>query len=108
MQIPNSAWYSFLVEGLDFSSWNLGILTISASVMTWLGLLAYKRYFFQTSWRLIYIGTTCLGVIFSLMQLLLVYGVNAKMGIPDVVFALGDTTIESFVAALHYMPKCVM
>jgi len=37
MQIPNSAWYNFLVEGLDFDNWELGLLTISSAVMTWLG-----------------------------------------------------------------------
>ena len=76
--------------------------------MTWLGLVAYKKYFFDTSWRHIYIGTTVLGLVFASMQLLLVYGISTELGIPAVLFALGDTTISEFVAALHYMPKCIM
>lgn len=108
MQVPNSAWYNFLVDGLDFSNFELGLLTISSAVMTWLGLVAYKKYLFNASWRYIYILTTALGVFFSILQLLLVYQINVEIGIPDVVFALGDNTIASFVAALQYMPTCIM
>jgi len=71
-------------------------------------LMAFTAFFFNTSWRLIYIGTTVLNIVFSLAQLLLVERINQKMGIPDVVFALGDNTFASFVMALQYMPTCIM
>jgi len=35
MQIPNPSWYNFLVEGLHFTNFQLGLITISSAVMTW-------------------------------------------------------------------------
>jgi len=108
LQIPNASWYNFLVEGLEFSNFQLGLLSISSAVMTFLGLACYKRFFFKTSWRMIYVGTTVLGLFFSIMQLLLVLRINTKFGISDVVFALGDNVFAAFVAAIQYLPSLVM
>ena len=47
-------------------------------------------------------------VIFCVLQLLLVYGISTKLGIPDDLFALGDNTFAAFVMALQYMPTCIM
>lgn len=90
-QVPNSAWSNFLINGLDFSDFDLGLLTIAAAVMTYSGLIVYKQYFFNVGWQTIYIGSTSLGVCFSFMQLLLIYQVNVALGIPNLAFSLGDT-----------------
>lgn len=108
LQIPNSAWGNYLVTGLHFTDFDLGLLGISGSLMTWLGLIVYKRYFFETGWRNIYIFTTVLGVIFSLLQLVLIYRYNIRMGLPDVVFALGDSTLAAFVGSIQFLPTCIM
>jgi MFS family permease len=91
-QVSNGAWTNYLVEGLDFSDFDLGLLTIAGALMTWVGLIAYREYFFRTGWQKIYIFTTILGVFFSFLQILLIYQVNQLLGIPNLVFALGDTT----------------
>jgi len=70
--------------------------------------VCYKRFFFKTSWRSIYVITTVLGVFFSILQLLLVYRTNVKLGISDVVFALGDNVFAAFVSAIQYLPSLVM
>lgn len=31
-QLPNAAWYNYLVESLDFSDWDIGLVNISAQV----------------------------------------------------------------------------
>lgn len=101
-QVSNGAWTNYLVESLDFSDFELGCLTIAGTLMIFAGLLAYKEYFFNTGWQSIYIFTTILGVFFSLLQLLLIYQVNQLMGIPNIVFALGDTTFgETYYVGIH-------
>jgi MFS family permease len=52
-QVPNVAWSSFLQLGLGFPAWSIGTMNVAGAVMTFLGILAYKRYFFETSWRVI-------------------------------------------------------
>ena len=83
---------NIIILGLDFTNFEIGTLTIGTAVMTWTGLVIYKRYFFQSSWRKIYIITTLLGLFFSILQLLLIYQVNQIIGIPNIVFAFGDNT----------------
>jgi MFS family permease len=91
-QVSNGAWSNYLVESLDFTDFELGTLTIAGAVMTFVGLVAYKEYFFDVGWQSIYIFTTILGLFFSLLQVLLIYQINQYMGIPNLVFSLGDTT----------------
>lgn len=50
-QVSNAAWSNFLILGLGFTDWNLGILTIFSAVFSWFGIVVYKRYFFNSSWR---------------------------------------------------------
>ena len=50
-QVPNVAWSSFLQLGLGFPAWSIGTMNVAGAVMTFLGILAYKKYFFETSWR---------------------------------------------------------
>ncbi len=33
---------------------------------------------------------------------------NVALGIPDIVFALGDNAIVYFITAISYMPTCIM
>lgn len=108
LQIPNQAWSNFLVVGLHFSDFEIGLLTVSSTVFLWIGMILFKQYFFDTSWRRIYIWTTILSFAFSLLQILLILRLNTKLGAPDVVFALGDTGIVYLVYAIQSMPSSIM
>ena len=108
MQIPNSAWTNFLVVGLDFTDFELGVITIAQAVLFWVGMIVYKKWFFTTSWRWIYIYTGAIGALFSLGQIVLVKQWNTQIGIPDLWFALGDSAISTLVAAIQYMPMCIL
>jgi hypothetical protein len=50
-QVSNAAWGNFLVLGLGFDSWQLGVLTIVASFASWAGIVVFKKFFFNISWR---------------------------------------------------------
>jgi hypothetical protein len=45
LQLTNAAWMNFLVEGLQFSAWQIGIVSIVGSVMAWLGIITYVSCF---------------------------------------------------------------
>eukprot|EP01060_Flectonema_neradi_P015293 TRINITY_DN21950_c0_g1_i1.p1 TRINITY_DN21950_c0_g1~~TRINITY_DN21950_c0_g1_i1.p1 ORF type:complete len:492 (+),score=59.21 TRINITY_DN21950_c0_g1_i1:125-1600(+) len=107
-QWTNAAWTNFLVEGLQFTEGQLGVLTAAGSVFNWLGVACYKRFYIHTSWRSIYFGTAVLTLVFSLLQAVLVLRMNAVVGLPDVWFALGDSTLATFVAAMQFLPAVMM
>lgn len=92
--------------GLGFTNWQLGVLTIVSAFASWLGIIAYKQCFFQTSWRNIYLLTTLLSAFFSLLQLLLIKGETGAL--PPLWFALGDYAVWSFVSNIQFMPMCIM
>lgn len=71
-----------------------------------LGLVVYKKFLFGSSWRHVYIFTTGLGLVFSMLQLLLVYGIT--FGIPASMFALGDNVFASFIGAMQYLPTLIL
>ena len=96
-QIPNMAMKNFLVKGLEFTDFDLGLIGIASATFGWLGLIIYKEFFFNTSWRRIYIGTTLIGLVFSLLQLVLILRYNIDLGIPDIVFAVGDDAVAVLV-----------
>lgn len=68
----------------------------------------YKVFFFDSSWRMIYTFTTVVNFVFSLGQVVLILRWNVALGIPDIVFALGDSAIVYFINAIGYMPICIM
>jgi hypothetical protein len=106
LQIANAAWMSFLVEGLGFKAWEIGILGVVASLMTWFGIMSYKKYFFDSSWRFVFVVCSSVNVCIGLLQLCLTTGKNAEWGIPDLVFALGDDGVQEFLigiqVSMHY------
>lgn len=108
LQVPNSAWTNFLVEGLDFSDFELGILSIAGAVLFWFGMFIFKVFFFSSSWRYIYLFTSLVNFVFSIAQVLLVLRVNIAWGIPDIYFSLGDTSIVYFISAINAMPTNIM
>lgn len=113
LYLTNPAWNSFLVDGLGFSNFYLGILEIAGAILSYIGIVIYSKYCFHTSWRLVYVGTTIVSALFSGLQLLLVFGLNNDMGMGakgyQLFFALGSYGMVQFIQAvqvnimLHYI-----
>lgn len=108
MQIPNAAWTNFVVVGLGFSNFQLGMVSVGGAVFTWVGSCVYKQYYLQSNWQRVYLTTTIVVTIFSFLQVILITGLNRKMGIPDIVFAIGDDVGQDFVAGLQILPLVMM
>lgn len=108
MQIPNAAWNSFLLKGLNFTPFEMGILSLVGNIMTFGGFTIYNKFLFKASWRYIYVVTTVLGLVFSCLQLVLVYRVNLKVGINDFAFSFGDNVFAAFVGGIQFLPTVIM
>ena len=73
--IANPAWTSYLIEGLGFIAFDIGLLVLGATFLSFFALMIYKRYFYDTPWRLLYASTTILSIAAALLQLVLVFDV---------------------------------
>lgn len=65
-----------------------------------------QYYFIKFSWRTIYIGTTLLNSVFSMLQLLLIQGIT--FGLSPFLFALGDDIFADFIAGVQFLPTTIM
>jgi hypothetical protein len=108
LQVPNVAWQSYLQLGLDFPPWILGMTVTIGSLMTCAGILVYKHYLFNMSWRAIYVWSTVLCAVFSMMQLLLIFQVNQRLGIANYWFSMGDDVINAYISGIQFLPVCIM
>mmetsp|Transcript_19579 Transcript_19579/g.23989 ORF Transcript_19579/g.23989 Transcript_19579/m.23989 type:complete len:714 (-) Transcript_19579:150-2291(-) len=109
MQLTNAAWMNFLVEGLDFSAWMIGLVGTSGTLMTWMGITVYKNFFFGSNWREIYFWCTTLASLIAIAQVILVFGINKSVfHVSDIVFSVGDDVLLEFVIAMQFLPMCIM
>lgn len=104
--VSNPAWYNFMFDGLGFSDFEVGVLYTVGSLLSVAGLFAYERYFFNVAWRPLYLWTTLIGAGFSFLQILLVTGYT--FGLPKIIFATGDVSIQDFVQVIVFLPTCIM
>mmetsp|Transcript_8414 Transcript_8414/g.27559 ORF Transcript_8414/g.27559 Transcript_8414/m.27559 type:complete len:363 (+) Transcript_8414:595-1683(+) len=104
--VSNPAWYNFMYDGLGFSNLQVGLLYAVGSVLSVVGLLAYDAFFFASGWRSLYFWTTVVSALFSVLQVLLITG--QTFGVPKIVFATGDVSLQEFFQTLTFMPMAVM
>ncbi len=107
--VSNPAWNTFLVAGLGFSNFDLGLLGLAGAVLSYIALVVYKRYLFDVSWRRVYLFTTAVSLFFSCLQLVLVLQ-SQQLGSTTVqlLFAMGSYGMVMFVQAIQFLPACRM
>ena len=101
MQVGNAAWREFLKSVLGFTSIQLNALLIAAYVLLYLGVMSYKFYFISWTWRAVYIVTTLLNGLFSILQVCLIEGWT--FGIDPFLFALGDDAFMDFIGGIQFL-----
>jgi len=89
-QIGNAAWTQYMYTVLKFSTFQINGILIASEVLLFLGVICYKEFMRKWSWRSVYVLCISLNAVFSGLQVMLIYGVNRRLGIPDFMFALGD------------------
>ncbi|GMH48104.1 hypothetical protein TrRE_jg11835 [Triparma retinervis] len=109
LQTPNVAWNSYLQLTLEFPAWFIGFVALVGSIMTFLGIVIYKKFFMKSSWRAIYVVSSLLTTMFSCMQLILIFGWNERyLHISNYPFAMGDDVIQQFLGGIQFLPSCIM
>jgi hypothetical protein len=106
LQVGNSAWREFLKTTLEFTSAQLNLIYIVACVLLYLGVLCYKYYLIGWSWRMVYVVTTLLNGLFSILQVLLIVGIT--FGLSNFWFALGDDAFSEFIQGIQFLPTTIM
>ncbi|KAL3931193.1 MAG: hypothetical protein SGARI_004270, partial [Bacillariaceae sp.] len=106
LQVGNSAWREFLKTTLGFTSAQLNLIYIVACVLLYLGVLCYKYYLIDWSWRMVYVVTTLLNGLFSILQVLLIVGIT--FGLSNFWFALGDDAFAEFIQGIQFLPTTIM
>ncbi|KAG2545268.1 hypothetical protein PVAP13_9KG421249 [Panicum virgatum] len=89
----DSAMFFFTTNKLGFSPEFLGRVTLVTSVASLLGIGLYNSFLKEVPLRKIFLVTTVLGSALGMTQVLLVTGLNRKLGISDEWFSIGDSLI---------------
>lgn len=106
LQIGNAAWKEFQRTILHFTSCQLNLLGLVGYVLLYAGIITYKYCLMGWSWRNIYIGCTLANGLFSILQVLLIYGMT--FGVPAFWFSLGDDVFLDFVEGIQFLPTTIM
>lgn len=106
LQVGNGAWREFLRTVLDFTAAQLNGIYIASCVLLYLGILTYKYYLMNWSWRAVYVITTILNGVFSALQVLLILGMT--FGLSNFLFALGDDAFAEFIQGIQFLPTTIM
>eukprot|EP00534_Pseudo-nitzschia_fraudulenta_P005978 CAMPEP_0201175396 /NCGR_PEP_ID=MMETSP0851-20130426/101547_1 /ASSEMBLY_ACC=CAM_ASM_000631 /TAXON_ID=183588 /ORGANISM="Pseudo-nitzschia fraudulenta, Strain WWA7" /LENGTH=584 /DNA_ID=CAMNT_0047458549 /DNA_START=152 /DNA_END=1903 /DNA_ORIENTATION=+ len=106
LQVGNAAWTQYLRTTLEFTSTDINLIYIVSSVLLYLGIITYKYFMINWSWRFVYIVCTILNGVFSAMQVLLILEIT--FGLSPFVFALGDDAFADFLAGIQFLPTTIM
>ena len=106
LQVGNSAWNQYLKTVLLFTSTQINLIYIVAGVLLYLGIITYKYFMMDWSWRAVYVWCTLLGGVFSALQLLLLY--DKTFGVSPFLFALGDDAFADFIGGIQFLPTTIM
>ncbi len=106
LQVGNAAWNQYLRTTLLFTSTQINFIYIASSVLLYLGIITYKYFLMNWSWRFVYILCTLLGGVFSALQILLL--LEKTFGLSPFLFALGDDAFAEFIAGVQFLPTTIM
>jgi len=110
--LTNPALNSFLVDGLGFSNFDIGLLVLSGTVFAYVAIVVYRKFLFEMSWHTLYIGSTAISALFNIFLLVLVLGVNERIGMGaiqyEILLAMGAFGVIQFIVGIQFLPACRM
>ncbi|CAL4936436.1 unnamed protein product [Urochloa decumbens] len=104
----DSAMFFYITNKLGFSPEFLGRVTLVTSIASLLGIGLYNSFLKEVPLRKIFLVTTILGSALGMTQVLLVTGLNRKLGISDEWFSIGDSLIITVLGQASFMPILVL
>ncbi|KAM0884305.1 hypothetical protein ACQ4PT_031080 [Festuca glaucescens] len=104
----DSAMFYFVTNKIGFTPEFLGRVTLVTSIASLLGVGIYNSFLKAVPLRKIFLVTTILGSALGMTQVLLVTGLNRKLGISDEWFSIGDSLILTVLGQASFMPVLVL
>ncbi len=99
---------SYYVIELKFNEAELALIMIVGGLSGALGMWVYNRYLKGYHWHWFFFSVIIIASAISLTQLILIFRVNRKAGIPDLAFAIGDDIIVDIAKTLLNMPLLIL
>eukprot|EP01034_Spumella_vulgaris_P034955 gene34955-43104_t len=56
------------LPGLNFSNYQLGVLVIATAVLYWVGIMTFKTFLFNWTWKSIFLFGMIANTVFSVLQ----------------------------------------
>ncbi|CAK9079172.1 Probable folate-biopterin transporter 2 [Durusdinium trenchii] len=101
-------WMSKDEEGPRFSPQLMGLADCFGQAGFLLGVVVYNRFLRTWKYRRIFLVGQIMVVASQVLDFILVMRWNQALGIPDVLFFLGDSTFDHAVAKTFYVPLVVL
>mmetsp|Transcript_535 Transcript_535/g.1833 ORF Transcript_535/g.1833 Transcript_535/m.1833 type:complete len:521 (-) Transcript_535:139-1701(-) len=108
MQIGNAAWTQFLYTVLKFTPAMINSLSVVSYVLLYAGIWIYKTFMMKWSWKSVYVLTSLVNSVFSLLQIVLIFRWNTRIGISDYLFALGDDALAELIGGMQFLPTTIL
>jgi hypothetical protein len=106
LQVQNSAWRQYLSTVLHFTAQELNALLVASYSFLFVGTIAYKFYFLQSSWRRLYQFCIMINGLLTMMQLLLIR--QKTFGLSNFWFALGDDAAQEFISGVQFLVSLLL
>eukprot|EP00741_Cyanophora_paradoxa_P003354 tig00000692_g3260.t1 len=104
----DAAWFFYLTNELGFRPEFLGRVRLFTSAGALVGVALYNRWFRTVPLRTIFFWSTLASAPLGLTSLVLVYHLNRAFGIPDELFAMGDSVVLTVLGQISFMPVLVL
>ncbi|XP_019442185.1 PREDICTED: folate-biopterin transporter 1, chloroplastic isoform X2 [Lupinus angustifolius] len=104
----DSAMFYFNTNSLGFTPEFLGRVKLVTSIASLIGVGLYNGFLKNVPLRKIFLATTILGSALGMTQVVLVTGLNRKLGINNEWFAIGDSLILTVLSQASFMPVLVL
>lgn len=104
----DTAMLYFETNHLGFTTEFLGRIRLLASIASLLGVGVYNTWLKDVELKKIFLWTAFLGTGLGMTQLMLITGVNEKLGISNEIFALFDSALLTVLGQVSFMPVLVL
>lgn len=104
----DTAMLYFETNKLGFTTEFLGRIRLLASIASLLGVGVYNSWLKDVELKKIFLWTAFLGTGLGMTQLMLITGVNQKLGISNEIFALSDSALLTVLGQVSFMPVLVL
>jgi hypothetical protein len=107
LQLSNPAWNNFLESQLHFEASDFSYINLAGAILSFVSLMVYTKYLDKVSWRSIYVFTTMIVLVFSVLQLVLLFDLIPQRSM-QFWFSMGDQAVSQFVISIQFLPMVKM